>query len=241
MAIGATLVLASAGVAAAVNPQAGPAGRGVCATQAAAMRTGATVDTLRAFANCEIARRDTTLNALATRITASKTLTSADAAALSSIVASTKAGLAGLKTVIAAETDIPALKADIAKIAADYRVYVLVVPQANLVTAADTVIAAQAKFTKVNDALVARIAAAKAAGKDTTAAQTALDAMNASVTQAVGLATPIPAALLPLTVAQFNSGTAGPILASARTSLGQAREKLRAATASAKACRDALK
>ena len=241
MAIGATLVLASAGVAAAVNPQAGPAGRGVCATQAAAMRTGATVDTLRAFANCEIARRDTTLNALATRITASKTLTSADAAALSSIVASTKAGLAGLKTVIDAETDIPALKADIAKIAADYRVYVLVVPQANLVTAADTVIAAQAKFTKVNDALVARIAAAKAAGKDTTAAQTALDAMNASVTQAVGLATPIPAALLPLTVAQFNSGTAGPILASARTSLGQAREKLRAATASAKACRDALK
>ena len=241
LAIGATLVLTTAGIATATNPPAGPAGKGVCATQAAAMKAGASVDTLRAFGDCEIARRNTTLNDLAAKVTASKTLTSADAAALSSEIASTRSGLAGLKTTIDSETGLVALRADIAKIATDYRVYLLVVPQVNLVSAADTVMAAQAKFSKVNDALAARIAAAKAAGKDTNAAQADLDAMNAAVTKAVGLATPLPAALLPLTVAQYNGGTAGPVLAGARTSLGQARDQLKAAAASAKACRDALK
>jgi hypothetical protein len=65
--------------------------------------------------------------------------------------------------------------------------------------------------------------------------------MNAAVTAAVGLASPLPAALLPLTPAQYNGGTAGPILANARTALGKARDDLKAAVADAKACRDALK
>jgi len=52
---------------------------------------------------------------------------------------------------------------------------------------------------------------------------------------------PLPAKLLPLTPAQYNSGTAGPIIVSARTALGQARDQIKAALASAKACRDALK
>jgi len=63
--------------------------------------------------------------------------------------------------------------------------------------------------------------------------------MNASVTAAVGLASPLSAQLLPLTPAQYNVGTAGPIL-TARTALGQARDDLRSALADAKACRDAL-
>ena len=105
----------------------------------------------------------------------------------------------------------------------------------------DAVVAAQTRFATVNTNLVARIAAAKAAGKDTTAAQADLDAMNKSVTAAVCLASPLPATLLPLTPAQYNGGTAGPVLASARTALGQARDDLKSALASAKACRDALK
>jgi hypothetical protein len=239
--VGGALLLSSVGVAAAVTPPTGPAGKGVCATEAATMKTGATVATARAFGDCEINRRFTSLDALAGRITASKVLTSSDAAALQGEVGTTKAGLTSLKATIDAETDLTALKADIAKIAADYRVYLLVTPQVNLISAADGVVAAQARFADVNTKLAARIAADKTAGKDTTAAQTALDAMNAAVANAVGLAGPLPAKLLPLTPAQYNSGTAGPIITSARTALGQARDQLKAAIADAKTCRDDLK
>lgn len=235
-----SLLIVSTGAAAAVTSPAGPAGRGVCATQATAARTASTVESLRAFGDCEINRRFTTLTDLSARITASKVMTSAHAATLQSEISSTRAGLTSLKAKIDSETVIAALKADIVKIATDYRVYVLVVPQVNLVNGADGVLAAGPKFADINTRLSARIAAAKAAGKDTTAAQASLDAMNAAVRKAVGLATPLPAALLPLTPAQYNGGTAGPILASARAALGQARDQLKAAVAAAAACRAAL-
>jgi hypothetical protein len=240
-ALGGTLLLGTAGLAAAANPATGPAGKGVCATQAAAVKAGATVETIRALGDCEIARRMTTLDALSARITSSKRLTTADAAELQSEIAADKTGLTALKGTIDTETDIAALKADVAKIATDYRVYVLLARKVNLVSAADGVLAAQAKFATLNTKLADRIAAAKAAGKDTTAAQASLDAMNAAVTKAVGLAQPLPAQLLALTPAQWNDGTAKPILDNARTALGQARDQLKAAIAAAKACRDALK
>ena len=146
-----------------------------------------------------------------------------------------------LKATIDAETSVPNLKAEIARIAKEYRVYLLVGPQVRLVSAADGVVASQKVFANINTKLTNRIAAAKAAGKDTTAAQTDLDAMNAAVTQAAGLATPLPAALLPLTPAQYNAGTAGPVLKSARAALVQARDLLKSAAKDAKTCRAALK
>jgi len=205
------------------------------------VKAGATVDTLRAFGDCEINRRFTTLTDVSSKITGSKVITPSDASALQAEIGSTQSGLTSLKASIDSETALPALKADIAKIATDYRVYLLVVPQANLVNGADAVLVAQTKFAGVNTTLTARIADAKAHGKDTTAAQADLDKMNASVTAAAGLASPLPAALLPLTPAQYNGGTAGPILTSARTALGTARDDLKSAIADAKACRDALK
>jgi hypothetical protein len=239
--IGGSLLLVSTGVVAAVTAPSGPSGKGVCATEAAAVKAGASVSTLRAMGDCEINRRFATLNQLGSRVSGSKVLTSSDAAALTSEIGSTTSGLTSLKATIDAETSISALRAEIGRIASDYRVYLLVGPQVNLVSAADGVVASQTRFSKVNTNLTSRIAAAKAAGKDVTAAQADLDKMNAAVTAAVGLATPLPAALLPLTPAQYNGGTAGPVLANARTALGQARDQIKAAVADAKACRDALK
>ncbi|MGD0862998.1 MAG: hypothetical protein ABSA21_09570 [Candidatus Limnocylindrales bacterium] len=242
VALGGSLLFVSAGiVTAATSPATGPSGKGVCATEFAAVKAGATVDTLRAFGDCEINRRFTTLTALSSKISASMVMTPSDAAALQSEISSTTAGLTSLRATIDAETSIPALKLDIVKIATGFRVYLLVVPQANLVNAADAVLAAQSRFATVKTNLAARIAAAKAAGRDTTAAQADLDAMDASVTQAVDLASPLPAALLPLTPAEYNAGTAGPVLANARSALVQARDQLKSAVADAKACRDALK
>jgi hypothetical protein len=80
----------------------------------------------------------------------------------------------------------------------------------NLVSGADTVGAAKPIFDKISANLTARIAAAKTAGKGTTAAHADLDAMNAAIAQVISLAQPLPVDLLPLTPAQYNGGTAGP-------------------------------
>ncbi|MGD0018130.1 MAG: hypothetical protein ABSD62_02655 [Candidatus Limnocylindrales bacterium] len=243
LAVAALLVVSSAAVVTAASPAVagGPAGKGICVVQATAVKAGVSIETLRAFGDCEVARRYTTLDKLSGRISSSKVLTSSDAAALSSEVASTKSGLVSLKAQIDAESSLDALKAEVRRIATDFRVYLLVVPQVNLVNGADAVQAAKAKFDDVSTKLTARIAAAKAAGKDTTAAQADLDAMNAAVAQAVGLAKPLPGALLPLTPAQYNAGTAGPVLKNSRAALVQARGLLQSARKDAQACRDALK
>jgi hypothetical protein len=242
VALAGALALASVATVTAAAPliAGGPTGRGVCATEFTALKAPATVDALRAFGDCEIQRRFTTLTTLATRVSGSKALTNSDAAALTAEIGATRTGLTSLKATIDAETSIPALKADVTRIATDFRVYLLVGPQVNLVSGADGVVASQSAFTKVDTNLAARIAAAKAAGKDTTTAQSDLDAMNAAVAKAVGLATPLPATLLPLTPAQYNAGTAGPVLTSARTALVQARDLLKSAVQDARACRAAL-
>jgi hypothetical protein len=239
LALGSSLLFASAGIATAASPFAGLSGTGVCAAEFAALKTPS-IAALRAFGDCEINRRFATLSDLSARIAASKVMTGSHAAALQAGITSTRSGLTDLKSTIDAETSIPALQLDIANIAANYRVYLLVVPQANLINAADGVLSAQTRFATVNANLAARIAAARADGKDTTAAQADLDAMNASVAAAVGLADPLAAQLLPLTPAQYDSGSGRPILTAARTALGHARDDLRSAIASARACRDAL-
>jgi hypothetical protein len=239
--LGGSLLVVSTGAVGAVTTPAGPAGKGVCATEAAATRVaGAKIDDLRAWGNCEINRRFVTLTALSSAITASKVMTPSDAAALQGEISSTRSGLTSLKTTIDSETVVLALRADIVKIATDYRVYLLVVPQVHLVNASDGILATQTRFTDLNTKLSARIATAKAAGKDTKAAQADLDAMNAAVAKAIGLATPLPAALLALTPAQYNGGTAGPLLSNARAAIVSARDDLKSAVAAAQACRTAL-
>jgi hypothetical protein len=243
LAVAGVLAVSSAAVVTAASPvvAGGPAGNGVCATAATAVKAGASITTLRAFGDCEIARRLVTLDKLSGRISSSKVLTSSDSAALSGEVAWTKSGLSALKVQIDSETSLVALRAEVRKIVTDYRVYLLVGPKVNLVSGADGVQATKAVFDKVSTNLTARIAAAKAAGKNTMAAQADLGAMNAAVAQALSLTQPLPAALLPLTPAQYNAGTAGPVLKSARATLVQARGLLQSARKDAQACRDALK
>jgi hypothetical protein len=243
LAVAGLIATSSVAVATAASPAVGggPAGGGVCATQAQAVKAGATVENLRAFGDCEIARRLTTLDKLTDRIAKAKALTSSDASTLSGLVSSTRSGLTSLKSTIDSETSIDALKADVRKIATDFRVYVLLSPQVNLVRGADAVQASKTVFDKIAARLSARITAAKAAGKDTAAAETALAAMNKSVTDAIALASPLPARLLPLTPAQWNDGSAGPVIKDAREKLVQARALIQSARKSAQACRDALK
>jgi hypothetical protein len=244
LALAALLVVSTAAIVAAADPSpapaGGPAGKTVCRPQRDAIKKAPTLEQLKAFGDCEIARRVTTLDALATRIADAKFAPADDAAHLTNEVRTTKNGLVALKAKIDAETEIDALKVEIRQIATDFRVYALVAPKVNLVLGADRVAAAEDRFDTLDQKLSDLIAQAEAAGKDVSNARAHLASMNAAVDKALALAGPIPNAVLPLTVAQFNAGTAGPLLADARTKLAGARTQLRTATAEAKACRDAL-
>jgi hypothetical protein len=205
----------------------GPAGAGLCAIQAATARAGATVADLRAFGNCEIGRRLTTLHQLASAVAASKGLTSADSGALSSRISSDVDGLTKLRAAINSQPRIAALRLELVQVVTGYRVYVELLPQVRLVVAADSELALKPHFDQLSTTLAGRIAAAQANGKDVTAAQASLDAMNAAVADAVALAAPQPAKLLALTAANYNAASTTTLLRNVRVALGTARNDLK--------------
>ena len=162
-AVAATAVLAGAGAvvySAAPNPVAGgPAGAGLCSGQASTARAAATVADLRAFGACEIGRRITTLGQLSSVVAAAKGLTSSDAATLSGYIGASRSGLTRLKATLDADTRLPAVRADILRIVAGYRVYVLLGPQVRLTIAADTELALKPHFDQMAATLAGRISA----------------------------------------------------------------------------------
>jgi hypothetical protein len=139
-----------------------------------------------------------------------------------------KTALAALKTSVDGASTAAGLRLAIVQIVSKYRIYELVVPQVNLTIASDTALAIKPHFDQISTDLAARIATEQGKGKDVTAAQAGLSAMNTSVTNAVALANPIPAALLAMTPAGFGPGSAT-TLQGYRAALGQARDDLKSA------------
>ena len=207
-----------------------------CAAQWQAAKADPSVTTLRALGDCEIARRFVTLTHLTSAVTDAKDLTSAHRSALLAIIDGTRTGLTGLQATIDADTTIASLRTDLPKIAHDYRVYLLVVPQVHLTRAADAAVTATDRLGTVADKLQDWIDRAKAAGKDVRGAQAALDDMERNTALARAQADPVPGAILPLVPADWNDGHASPILGEARDSLRAARNELQAARNDAQAC-----
>jgi hypothetical protein len=220
-----------AGVAIAAGPgpiSGGPAGSGVCASPATAARAGTTVGSLRAFGDCEITRRLTTLSQLAAAVGAAKGLTSSDAAALNAVIGAATTGLTSLKAALDTQTAPAALRGEIVQIVTKYRVYELLGPQVRLTIAAEGVLALKPHFDDIAATLATRIASAQAKGKDVGTAQTALAAMNTAASAAGALAAPLPAQLLAFTPDKYGAGTPT-ALQTIRTALGKARDDLKAA------------
>jgi hypothetical protein len=238
------LVLGSVGAVSAADPTAVPAADSArCARPAAAELSAADhgIGVLRRLGDCEIGRRLVLLDRLGSRVDGSANLTTAHRTALAGQIDATTSGLIALRTAIDHETDLTALKADLRKIVTDYRVYVLVSPKSNLVIAADTLQAGYTSFGVVEGRLADAIAAAKAAGKDTTKAQADYDAMIAKVDQAEALLAPVAGSIIDLTPADYNAGTARPVLQAAHNSLRQVRGLFAGARADARACRADLR
>jgi hypothetical protein len=239
--IGSVAPVFAASAAAPLTPEVGaPGGSRPCADEWAAAKDNS-IGHLRRLGDCEIDRRIDTITRLQSRVANAESLTGPDRAALHSQLTADTRGLTVLRGKIDGETDVDALRADLRKIVTDFRIYLLMVPKTGEVIAADAELAAVARLGTVSTKLQARIDAAKAAGKDVTQAQADLDAMNAKAAQVSPLVAGIPAAVLPLTPADYNDGTAKPILTSSRASLQSGRGLLAGARADAKACIAALK
>lgn len=193
-----------------------------------------TVANLQAVGYCEIDRRLATIDRLGSAIAKARGLTDANRAALQTILDDSAAGLAALRTEIQRDGSVADVRADIKRIFEDFRIYALVTRQVWLVTAADTVDATGAALNGTATDLASLIAQAEANGKDVTAAKSALDAMRAAIDEALAEVDGIASKVLALSPADWNAGTAGPVLRDARQAIVAARGDLRTALAEAR-------
>jgi hypothetical protein len=241
LAIGSVAPTYAVGAASPLVPEAGTAAATrQCVTETAAAKDNG-IGNLRKLGDCEIDRRLDTITKLQSRVAGAVALTTGDRAELTSQLSADTSGLTALRAQIDGETDVHVLKTDLRKIATDYRIYLLMAPKVADVIAADNQLAAVARLGTQSTKLQARIDAATAAGKNVSGAQADLDAMTAKAAQVSPLVAGIPAAVLPLTPAQYNAGTAKPILVSSRSSIQSGRGLLVGARADARACVAALK
>jgi len=232
-------VLAASGGSAA--PDAAAAAARPCATQREAARKEPSVANLKTLGDCEIQRRLVTLARLQGGVIAAPFLTSLDRQALLDRIRATRTGLTGLKSEIDADTTVAELKVDLPRIATEYRVYLLLAPQVNLVRGADATTAAAGRLGQEAQRLQQLIDFAKSQGKDVTAAQAALDAMDHDLANARAQVTGLSAKLLALMPADWNDGSAKPLLDAARAAERSAHAELVSARKDARAVIAALK
>jgi hypothetical protein len=183
---------------------------------------------------CEraIDQRLTTLADLTERVGGAQHLSANDRNALTAEIDHDTSGLTALRTTIAGDSTVASLRQDCRAIVDDYRVYALLAPKTHLVVGADAADAALDAFSSADASLSAAIERAQTNGTDPAKvadAQSKQQDMNAQTARARGLVDPIVPAVLGLTPADFNAGTAGPKLDTARQSLREARTALAAA------------
>jgi hypothetical protein len=208
--------------------------RARCSAAWLAAAADPTVENYQKVGLCEIDRRLATIDRLGNAIETSRALTDDHQAALQAILDGSAEGLRALRAEIEADTTIAELRQNINSIFEDYRIYVLVVRQVWLVTAADTVDMAGARLNETAADLAVLIERAEAAGQDVTEAKAHLEAMEAAVAEALAGVDGVAEDVLPLTPADWNAGIAGPILREARQAIVDARADLRTAMAEAR-------
>ena len=180
-------------------------------------------------ATAAISRR---LLALRERLTAAKSivrLSDANRSALTTQLQDQINGLTSLNARIQGDTDEATLRADAQRIVADYRVYVLTIPKARGVVAADIELAATERLTAIADRLAAAI---EQASGDTTGAQADLAELRSKLVTVESLVVPVPAELLALQPAGYPANH--PVLEQARQTLRTGRAALADATALAR-------
>ena len=152
----------------------------------------------KSVASAAITRRVLALRDLISLAKSITRLTDAERTTLTNQLQAQVNGLTTLNAKIQSDPDPARVRADASRIVTDYRVYVLTIPKARGMLAADIEINAADRLGKLADRLATSIDQAAAKGKDTTTAQTDLTSLRARLTAVTGSVTLLPAALLAL-------------------------------------------
>jgi hypothetical protein len=165
----------------------------------------------------------TTLDA---QMVAAKALTPAHQAALTSELATSRAGLAGLETQINAATTLTQLLTLCPQIVNNFRIYVLETPKVHLTMGSDRETSVVARLQAVGPKLEAAITAAQGKGQNVGNAPALYADFSANVGSAGTLARGVPGEVMTLTPAQYDAGSAKPVLVSAADAVSQAKDDL---------------
>jgi hypothetical protein len=188
----------------------------------------AVVTLVRRHVESELAARVIQLETLVTRVHHVATLTSSDRATLLADLTKTELpGLRRLETKVPGDTTCPELRQDAHSMIYDFRVYLVMTPQTDLVIADDATLHAESVFSDLEAVASHRIQSASAQGTEVSGAEAALSDYQTRVTAAQGLTSGQSAALL----AQTPQGYPGTrlVFGPARANVLGARNDLRAA------------
>jgi hypothetical protein len=163
---------------------AGVALAGICVAAPAQAADPAGLAEAKHQVTLRIDGRLSTLNGLKTAVDGAKYLTAGHRTTLTRLLADDVTGLTSLKTKVAGETTLAGVKGDVQSMINDYRVYILVVPKVRLTIGGDLAASAGARLQQAHDRLVAAVAKAKAAGKDTAAAEAKLADAQTKINEA---------------------------------------------------------
>lgn len=135
-------------------------------------------------ANTEITARINSLNDLISKINSIKNVSAADKASITLTTQNEISTMTALKAKIDTDTGTTTLRADLKSITADYRIYALIEPQLEILTAADRIDQIISLMATVQTKLQTRITALQSAGKDASALIATLADVSAKITDA---------------------------------------------------------
>jgi hypothetical protein len=207
------LVLAVPSLAAA-SAGASPAGNADIKTTVSSLKAAGAADVSTVAQKCEqgITARQTQIDNLNNHMAQAKLLAPDHKSQLSGDLSSASSGLSSLNGQIGSATTLKALFPLCLDIVDNFRIYVLQTPRTDLTIGADAETSVIAKLQGISPKLEAAIKAAQAAGKDVGNAPSLYSDFTAKLADASSKATGAADQVLPLTVAEYNAGTAKPVL-----------------------------
>jgi hypothetical protein len=188
----------------------------------------------------DLAARVTQLNALLTAVnnTANHLTTSDRQTLVNDITNVELPGIQTLQTQVPQDTTCPQLRAAARSMVYDFRVYVVMTPQAHLTIVLDDETSIEGVLVNLEPTIAAAVQNARAHGKDVTAAEAAFDDFKSHVTSAQGETNGQAAQVLGQTPHGFPGNAA--VFLAARTHAVNARGDLRSAYADAQRIRTDL-
>ena len=142
------------------------------------------IQTGQTRAGQEIDRRVTVLNDLNVKVSAMTRLSTSEKTSISTFITQQVSSLTTLKTKNLADTDIATLKVDVKSITDSYRIFMLVVPQVNVIRTTDAMVETSQMLGTLGAKLQTRITAAGTAGSNVSALNTLMSDFSAKINDA---------------------------------------------------------